>query len=59
MSALQHEITATQVALFQQTGRLLEAADQVRRERDTLVKLLRQAEQTRKPTTKREGRDDR
>ena len=49
MTALEHEITATQVMLFQRTGKLLEIADEVRQEREALLRLLRLQEQTRQP----------
>ena len=56
MNALEHEITTTQVMLFQRTGKLLEVADEVRRERENLLRLLRrQQEQGRQ---QREGATD-
>jgi hypothetical protein len=45
MTALDHEITATHVTLFQRTGKLLEIADDVRRDRENLLRLLRLQQQ--------------
>lgn len=47
MTALEHEITATQIILFQRTGKLLEIAEEVKRERETLIRLLQQANESR------------
>lgn len=50
MTALEHEITATQIALFQRTGKLLEIAEEVKREREELLRLLKERAGKSQPT---------
>jgi hypothetical protein len=46
MTALEHEITTTQIVLFQRTGKLLEIADEVKRDREKLMRLLKDRQTT-------------
>lgn len=48
MTALEHELATAQVVLFQKTGKLLEAAESVRLERENYMRLLKEAAEQRK-----------
>ena len=48
MTALDHELTSAQVALFHKTGRLLEVAESVKQERENYLRLLKEVAEQRK-----------